>query len=102
MLAELNDIGSGDAAALWAKRRFPDKNKLNAADAKHIETVFRTKLLSFAAHHADGIPGGGGGETQQAGQVAAGNSGAGADCSRCFSNLQDWGRFRAGANGRDE
>src|SRR5579863_1016409 len=69
MLAELNDIGSGDAAALWAKRRFPDKNKLNAADAKHIETVFRTKLLSFAAHHADGIPGGGGGEAQQAGQV---------------------------------
>jgi ERF superfamily len=55
MLAELNDVGSGDAAALWAKRRFPDKNKLNAADAKHIETVFRTKLLSFAAHHADGI-----------------------------------------------
>lgn len=55
MLAELNDVGSGDAAALWAKRRFPDKNELNAADAKHIETVFRTKLLSFAAHHADGI-----------------------------------------------
>jgi hypothetical protein len=61
MLAELNDIGSGDAAALWAKRRFPDKNKLNAIDAKHIETVFRTKLLSFAAHHADGIPEGEGG-----------------------------------------
>jgi hypothetical protein len=56
MLTELNDIGSGDAAALWAKRRFPDKNKLNAADAKHIETVFRTKLLSFAAHHVDGLP----------------------------------------------
>jgi hypothetical protein len=54
MLAELNEIGHADAAALWAKRRFPDKNKLNAADAKHIETVFRTKLLSFAAHHAGG------------------------------------------------
>ncbi len=56
MLAELNDVGTGDAAALWAKRRFPDRNKLNATDAKYIETVFRTKLLSFAAHHADGIP----------------------------------------------
>jgi ERF superfamily len=56
MLTELNDIGSGDAAALWAKRRFPDKNNLNAIDAKHIETVFRTKLLSFAVHHADGFP----------------------------------------------
>jgi hypothetical protein len=56
MLAELNEVGCGDAAALWAKRRFPDKNKLNAIDAKHIETVFRTKLLSFAVHHAGGIP----------------------------------------------
>lgn len=55
MLTELNAIGSGDAAALWAKRRMPDKNKLNAKDAEQIETVFRTKLLSFAAHHADGV-----------------------------------------------
>ncbi|HEX3939469.1 MAG TPA: ERF family protein, partial [Xanthobacteraceae bacterium] len=56
MLLELTDIAGGDAAALWAKRRLPDKNKLNAIDAKHIETVFRTKLLSFAAHHGDGLP----------------------------------------------
>jgi ERF superfamily len=56
MLAELNDIGSSDEAAKWAHRRLPDKNKLNAIDAKHIEAVFRTKLLSFAAHHAEGIP----------------------------------------------
>ena len=51
MLGELNDIGSADAAAKWAHRRLPDKNKLNAVDANHIEAVFRTKLLSFAAHH---------------------------------------------------
>ncbi len=56
MLGELNDIGSSDEAAKWAHRRLPDKNKLNGVDAKHIEAVFRTKLLSFAAHHADGIP----------------------------------------------
>jgi hypothetical protein len=56
MLGELNDIGSSDEAAKWAHRRLPDKNKLNAIDAKHIEAVFRTKLLSFAAHHAEGIP----------------------------------------------
>jgi hypothetical protein len=56
MLAELNAIGSEDEAAKWAHRRLPDKNKLNGVDAKHIEAVFRTKLLSFAAHHADGIP----------------------------------------------
>ena len=45
MLAELNDIGSEDEAAKWAHRRLPDKNKLNAIDAKHIEGLFRTKLL---------------------------------------------------------
>ncbi|MGC1777873.1 MAG: hypothetical protein WBB34_07985 [Xanthobacteraceae bacterium] len=55
MLGELNDIGSADEAAKWARRRLPDKNKLNSDDAKHIEAVFRTKLLSFAAHHAEGI-----------------------------------------------
>jgi hypothetical protein len=56
MLGELNAIGSEDEAAKWAHRRLPDKNKLNAIDAKHIEAVFCTKLLSFVAHHAEGIP----------------------------------------------
>ncbi|MGA7789111.1 MAG: ERF family protein [Xanthobacteraceae bacterium] len=55
MLEELNDVGSSDEAAKWARRRLREKNKLNAADAKHIEVSFRTKLLSFAAHHSDGI-----------------------------------------------
>jgi hypothetical protein len=56
MLAELNDIGSEDAASKWAHRRLKEKNKLNAADAKHIEEAFRAKLLSFAIHHSEGIP----------------------------------------------
>jgi ERF superfamily protein len=55
MLGELNAIGSSDAAAKWAHRRMRDKNGLSADDAKHIEAVFRTKLLSFAAHHCEGI-----------------------------------------------
>ncbi len=55
MLAELNAIGSEDEAAKWAHRRLPDKNKLNAIDAKHIEAVFRTKLLGVALHQSDGI-----------------------------------------------
>jgi hypothetical protein len=55
MFAELNDLGTGDEAARWAKRRYPDKTtKLNAADAEHIDQCFRTKLLSFAAHDAEG------------------------------------------------
>jgi hypothetical protein len=30
MLAELNNISTGDEAARWAKRRLREKNKLNA------------------------------------------------------------------------
>jgi ERF superfamily len=56
MLGELNEIGSEDDAAKWAHRRMQDKNKLNAADAKHIEEAFRAKLLSFAIHRAEGGP----------------------------------------------
>jgi hypothetical protein len=56
MLGELNAIGSEDEAAKWAHRRLSQKNKLNAADAKHIEESFRAKLLSFAIHHAEGLP----------------------------------------------
>jgi hypothetical protein len=53
MLAELNDIGSEDAATKWAHRRLKEKNKLNAADAKHIEEAFRAKLFGFAIHAED-------------------------------------------------
>jgi hypothetical protein len=56
MIAELNEIGSEDAATKWAHQRLKEKNKLNAADAKHIEEAFRAKLLSFAIHHSEGIP----------------------------------------------
>jgi hypothetical protein len=56
MLSELNAIGSEDAATKWAQRRLAEKNKLNATDAKHIEEAFRAKLLSFAIHHAEGVP----------------------------------------------
>ena len=55
MLGELNAIGSEDEAAKWAHRRLPDKNKLNAIDAKHIEELFRAKLKAFALHHAEGL-----------------------------------------------
>ena len=54
MLGELNEIGSEDEVTKWAHRRLAEKNKLNAADARHIEEAFRAKLLSFAIHHAEG------------------------------------------------
>jgi hypothetical protein len=56
MLAELNAIGSEDAATKWAHRRLAEKNKLNATDARHIEEAFRAKLLSFAIHRSEGVP----------------------------------------------
>ena len=56
MLDELNAIGSEDEAAKWVHRRLPDKNKLNAVDAKHIEEIFRAKLKAFTIHHAEGLP----------------------------------------------
>ena len=62
MLTELNAIGSEDAATKWAHRRLTEKNKLNATDAKHIEEAFRAKLLSFAIHHAERVPGSKNGE----------------------------------------
>ena len=62
MLGELNAIDSEDEAAKWAHRRLSEKNKLNATDAKHIEEAFRAKLLSFAIHHAERVPGSKNGE----------------------------------------
>jgi ERF superfamily len=56
MFAELNHIGSEEAATKWAHRRLKEKNKLNAADAKHIEEAFRAKLLSFAINHGERVP----------------------------------------------
>jgi hypothetical protein len=49
MIVELNELGTSDEAARWAKRRYPDKNKkLTADDAATIDQCFRVKLLSFA------------------------------------------------------
>jgi hypothetical protein len=55
MLGELNNIGSEDAATQWAHRRLYEKNKLDAADAKHIEEAFANKLLSFGIHRDESI-----------------------------------------------
>ena len=44
MLDELNAIGNEDEATKWAHRRLQEKNKRNAANAKHIEEAFRPRL----------------------------------------------------------
>jgi hypothetical protein len=53
LLTELNGLDSGDDAALWAKRSFPEKNTLTAGDAQRVEEGFGVKLASLAPSSAD-------------------------------------------------
>jgi hypothetical protein len=53
LLGELNELASGDDAALWAHRSLVEKNKLMAADAQRIEEAFQARLASFATPTAD-------------------------------------------------
>jgi hypothetical protein len=47
LLGELNELASGDDAALWAHRSISEKNKLTAADAQRVEEGFQARLASF-------------------------------------------------------
>ena len=47
LVTELGGLGSGDAAALWAKRRLGEKNRLTASDARRVEEAFQAKLAGF-------------------------------------------------------
>lgn len=47
LLAELNDIAGEDALAIWAHRRFKDKNTLNTDDAGIVDTACRNLLQTY-------------------------------------------------------
>ena len=48
LVTELGGLGSGgDEAALWAKRRLGEKNRLTASDARRVEEAFQAKLAGF-------------------------------------------------------
>jgi hypothetical protein len=47
LLGEINELASGDDAALWAHRSLPEKNKLTTADAQHVEEGFQARLACF-------------------------------------------------------
>jgi hypothetical protein len=47
LLAELNDLGSADDAAMWAHRSLRAKNGLTAADAQRIEKAFQAILATL-------------------------------------------------------
>jgi hypothetical protein len=48
LIAELNDLGSGDDAATWAHRSLPEKNRLAEADAQRVEETFQARLATFS------------------------------------------------------
>jgi hypothetical protein len=56
LLGELDDFGSEDDAALWAKRCIPQKNTLTTADAQCVETGFKARLASFVPDAAEAPP----------------------------------------------
>ena len=56
MLAELNDVGTSEEAARWAKRRYPDKSKkLTSDDAAVIDQSFSGKVLSLAIQNEQSL-----------------------------------------------
>jgi len=48
LVAELNELGSGDDAATWAHRCLAEKNRLSTADAQRVEDAFAAPLAAFA------------------------------------------------------
>jgi hypothetical protein len=56
LVAELNELGSGDDAATWAHRRLVEKNKLVAADAQLVEEAFAARLAAFATDPSEPAP----------------------------------------------
>jgi hypothetical protein len=49
LIAEVNELGSADDAAMWAHRCLGEKNKLMVADAQRVESAFQVKLADLAA-----------------------------------------------------
>jgi hypothetical protein len=55
LLREIEVVSSPDDAALWARRKLAAKNKLSAADAKHVEQAFQAKLKTYTTNKAGGV-----------------------------------------------
>ena len=50
---EINELDSGDEAALWAHRSLVEKNKLTTVDAQLVEESFQARLAIFAMSDTD-------------------------------------------------
>src|ERR1700733_1292275 len=56
LVAELNELGSGDDAATWAHRCLGEKNRLLTADTKRVEDAFAARLTALTTDHTEPAP----------------------------------------------
>jgi ERF superfamily len=56
LVADINGLNDTEAAALWAKRKLPEKNSLTGADAQQVEEAFRVRLASIVQADDVGTP----------------------------------------------
>jgi hypothetical protein len=53
LVAELNELGSGDDAAVWAHNRLAEKDRMASADAQRVEDAFAARITVFASHDTE-------------------------------------------------
>jgi hypothetical protein len=53
LVTELEDLSTGDGAAVWADRSLPQKNRLTPADAQRVEEAFQGRIANFAMSTVD-------------------------------------------------
>ena len=56
LIAQIEQLGSADDAAEWARRNIAAKNTLTAADANTVESVFKTQLIALDRAQLDSTP----------------------------------------------
>ena len=54
LIAEIRRLSSTEHAAEWVRQSLPEKNRLRASDAAHVEAMFEAKLADLAAFNTDG------------------------------------------------
>ena len=91
LVAELNDLGSHDNAAVWARRNLRAKNDLTAADARCVEDAFQARLATLQSRIANASQ-----EDSPAEELSLGSH-PNARNDRAFSNLID--KIRVGDPG---
>jgi hypothetical protein len=54
LTSEIRLLSSTEHAAEWVRQSLPEKNRLRASDAAHVEAMFEAKLADLAAFNTDG------------------------------------------------